>query len=172
MCEGLGGERCRLRPRPSRYKPQSPLQLRGAGTNPFPPEPASGSAVLLRAEARGARPKRSRRPGTIAVPTYRFARQAISLSEEPSRRNDAKRKTFCAMAKTHSQEGHSHQAKICGKLEGFIKEPDDYKSPLSYYPKEARDPQASPCQSRLQEERRGGCQESLAREILAFPSPA
>jgi hypothetical protein len=36
---------CRLQPRPSRYKTQSPLQLRGAGIDPFPPEPASGSTV-------------------------------------------------------------------------------------------------------------------------------
>jgi hypothetical protein len=119
----------------------------------------------LRAEAGGARPKRLRRPVTIVVPTYGFAQQAISLREEPSRRNGVKRETFCAMAK-------AQQARICGKLEEFIKESDDYKSPLSYYPKEAKGPQASPCQNRLQEERQGGCQEPLAREILAFPSPA
>jgi hypothetical protein len=80
---------------------------------------------------------------------------------------------FCAMAKAHSEkETFTQQAKICGNLEEFIKEPDGYKSPLNYYPKEAKGPQANPCQSRLQEERRGGCQESPAREILASPSPA
>jgi hypothetical protein len=64
------------------------------------------------------------------------------------------------------------QAKICRELEEFIKEPDDYKSPLDYYPKDAKGSQASPCQNCPQEERQGGCQESLAREILAFPSLA
>jgi hypothetical protein len=63
------------------------------------------------------------------------------------------------------------QAKTCRKLEEFIKEPDGYKSPLNFYPKAAKGPQASPSQNRPQEERRGGCQEFLAREILAFPSP-
>jgi hypothetical protein len=63
-----------------------------------------------------------------------------------------------------------HQAKICRKSEEFIKEFDDYKSPLSYYPKDAKDPRASPCQKCPQEERQGGCQGSLARKILAFPS--
>jgi hypothetical protein len=82
---------------------------------------------------------------TIVVPTYGFAQQAISLREEPSRRNGVKWKTFCAMAK-------AQQARICGKLEEFIKESDDYKSPLNYYPKEAEGPQASPCQNHLQEE--------------------
>jgi hypothetical protein len=61
------------------------------------------------------------------------------------------------------------QAKIYRKSEEFIKESDDYKSPLNYYPKDAKGPQASPCQNCPQEERQGGCQESLAREILAFP---
>jgi hypothetical protein len=64
------------------------------------------------------------------------------------------------------------QAKICRKLEEFIKEPDDYKSLLSYYPKDAKGPQASPRQNCPQEERQGGRQESLAREISAFPSLA
>jgi hypothetical protein len=62
------------------------------------------------------------------------------------------------------------QAKICRKLEEFIKESDDYKSPLNYYPKDAKGPQASPYQNRPQEERQGGCQGPLAREVLAFPS--
>jgi hypothetical protein len=64
------------------------------------------------------------------------------------------------------------QAKICRKLEEFRKESDDYKSPLNYYPKDAKGPQASPLQNCPQEERQGGCQGSLAREILTFPSLA
>jgi hypothetical protein len=32
------------------------------------------------------------------------------------------------------------QVKICGKLEEFIKKSDDYKSPLNYYPKGAKNP--------------------------------
>jgi hypothetical protein len=62
------------------------------------------------------------------------------------------------------------QAKICRKIEEFIKEPDDYKSLLNYYPKDAKGLQVSPYQNRPQEERQGGCQESLAREILVFPN--
>jgi hypothetical protein len=62
------------------------------------------------------------------------------------------------------------QAKICRKIEEFIKEPEDYKSLLNYYPKDAKGLQASPYQNRPQEERQGGCQESLAREILVFPN--
>jgi hypothetical protein len=64
----------------------------------------------------------------------------------------------------------TQQAKICRKSEEFIKESDDYKIPLNYYPKDAKGPHASPCQNCPQEERQGGCQESLAREILAFPN--
>jgi hypothetical protein len=45
------------------------------------------------------------------------------------------------------------QAEICEELEEFIKEPDDYKSPLNYYSKDAKGPQASPCLNRPQEER-------------------
>jgi hypothetical protein len=67
----------------------------------------------LRAKAEGARSKRLRRPVTIVVPPHGFARQAISLKEEPSRRNGIKRKTFCAMAKAHSGEGHSHSKQRC-----------------------------------------------------------
>jgi hypothetical protein len=64
------------------------------------------------------------------------------------------------------------QVKICRRLEEFIKGSGDYKSPLNYYPKDAKGPQASLCQNCPQEERQGGCQESLAREISAFPSLA
>jgi hypothetical protein len=73
-----------------------------------PPGAGKQKHRSLRAEAGGARPKRLRRPVTIVVPTYGFAQQAIPLREEPSWRNSVKRKTFCAMAKAHSEEGHSH----------------------------------------------------------------
>jgi hypothetical protein len=73
-----------------------------------PPGAGKRKHRSLRAEAGEAHPKRLRRPGTVVVPTYGFAQQAISLGEEPSRRNGVKRKTFCAMAKAHSEEGHSH----------------------------------------------------------------
>jgi hypothetical protein len=76
------------------------------------------------------------------------------------------------------------QAKICRKLKKFLGHTvggyilratlraEEAKVPLNYYPKDAKGPQASPCQNRPQEERQGGCQESLAREISTFPSLA
>jgi hypothetical protein len=73
-----------------------------------PPGAGKRKHCSLRAEAGGVRLKRPRRVITTAIPIYGFAQQAISLREEPSRRNGVERKTFCAMAKAHSEEGHSH----------------------------------------------------------------
>jgi hypothetical protein len=72
----------------------------GAGASPHSPEPASRSIVPSASKPEEPRPKRLRRPVTIIVPTHGFAQQAISLS--------IKQKTFCAMAKAHSEERHSH----------------------------------------------------------------
>jgi hypothetical protein len=73
-----------------------------------PPRAGKRKRRSLCVEAGEARSKHLRRPVTIVVPTYGFAQQAISLREDPSRRNNVKRKMFCAMAKAHSEEGHSH----------------------------------------------------------------
>jgi hypothetical protein len=74
----------------------------------IPSEAGKRKHRSLRAEARRARSKRLRRPVTIIVFTYGFVQQAILLREEPSRRNSVKWKTLGAMAKAHSEEGHSH----------------------------------------------------------------
>jgi hypothetical protein len=47
------------------------------------------------------------------------------------------------MAKYTANE--EEQAKVCRKLEEFIKKSDDYKSSLNYYPKSAKNPLLGRC---------------------------
>jgi hypothetical protein len=70
---------------------------------------------------------------------------AVSLREEPSHHNGVERETL-ARWQRHTVKKDIHtaneeeQAKICRKLEEFIKKSDDYKSPLNYYPKGTKNP--------------------------------
>jgi hypothetical protein len=77
--------------------------------------------------------------------------QGKVLAEELSQREDAKQRMFARWQSTQQRRTSIHaangegQAKIHKKLEEFIKKSEDYKSPLNYYPKSAKNPSSGRC---------------------------
>jgi hypothetical protein len=83
---------------------------------------------------------------SIVVPIYGFAWQWFHPRKDPSRGIVAARRYKHKNIHTVNGEG---QAKIHRKLKEFIKKSDDYKSPLNYYPKSAKNPSPGRCSPSL-----------------------
>jgi hypothetical protein len=84
---------------------------------------------------------------TIVVPIYGFACQQFHPRKDPSRKivSALRHKQKIVSCKSIHTANEEEQAKVCRKLEEFIKKSDDYKSPLNYYPKSAKNPSPGRC---------------------------
>jgi hypothetical protein len=84
---------------------------------------------------------------TITVPIYGFTYQQSHPWKDPSRRivSALWHKQKIVSRKSIHTANREEQAKIHRKLEEFIKKSDDYKSPLNYYPRSAKNPSPGRC---------------------------